>query len=437
MYERLCILIAVIIPFIAGCTSGKDVLALINNQPLERNELREWAEARKISPELLRTDPLAAKNMLKQLALEKIISEKASAEGFDRNTDYLRIRETVYRNFLTSYYNSRHFRKLKFREKCADISIIRVYFKGAAGGADYKEKSSIIYNTILPALGRGEDFSSLAKKYSMDSAKSKGGSLGFVPVKMLEDEMQSAVLLLKEGAYTVKPVMAGNSFCLIRLNRIVELTEENVDLYITDKVTRGRINAYVKREAVEISEKSLRSNPGIVSHLSSARFTSDGELLFSAGSVICTVGDIKKILNVFYMLKNNETRNVFPAEELKTTAERMFRETLLSSEAMRLGYNNDLEFMKNWRYLERATLAGMYKSSYIIKNVNVSREEVESAYKSSKMKKKSVKSPVNNPVSEKEGIYSRMYRSKFRQVKDEWEKSLLNENGYTLTGDIN
>ncbi|HPS59234.1 MAG TPA: peptidylprolyl isomerase [Spirochaetota bacterium] len=434
MIKKMFIFIVMITPVFSGCTSGKDVLARINDQPLERNELREWAEARKISPDLLRTDPEARKNMLKQLALEKIISEKASAEGFDRNADYIRVKDTVYRNFLTTYYNSRHFRKLKFKEKCADISIIRIFFKGSAGGVDYKDKAVIINTSILPALSRGEDFSALAMKYSMDSAKSRGGSLGFVPVKMLEDELQSAVLLLKDGTYTEKPVVAGNSLCLIRLNRMVNLTEANIEQYITDKVTRGRIHAYVKRQASEISENTLKNNPAIVSRLSTARFNSDSEFLFSAGSVTCTAGDVKKILNIFYMLRNNETRNSFPAEELKLTAERMLHETVISSEAVRLGYDNDPEFKKNWKYLERATLTGMYKSSYIFKNVTVSREDVEAGYKSAIMKNKNSKSVSNNPVTVKAGIYSQIYRSKFRKIKDSWEKSLLTENRYTVTG---
>jgi hypothetical protein len=434
MIKRFFILIAIVITGLTGCTSGKDVLATINDEPLERNELKEWAMARKISPDLLRTDPEAKKNMLRQLALEKIICEKASAGGLALNPDYLLIRDTVYRNFLSSYYNSRHFRNLKFNEKCADISIIRIFFKGSPGGADYIAKAEVINNIILPALGRGEDFSSLAGKYSMDSAKTRGGSLGFVPVKMLEDVMQSAVLSLKDGDYTAKPVVTVNSFSIIKLNRMVDLTEENIEQYITDKVTRGRIHAYVKKQASEISENNLKNNPGAVSRLSTARYNSDSELLFTVGTVSCTVGDVKKILNLFYMLKNNEIRSSFPIEELKFTAERMFRETVISSEASRLGYDKDSEFIKNWKYLERATLAGMYKSNYIIKNVTVSSEDVDAAYKSAVMNTKNVKPSGNKMVPSKKDIYSRIYRSKFKKLKEDWEKSLLTENRFILTG---
>lgn len=434
MIKRFFILIAIVITGLAGCTSGKDVLATINDEPLERNELKEWAIARKISPDLLRTDAEAKKNMLRQLALEKIICEKAAAEELDQNPDYLLIRDMIYRNFLSSYYNSRHFRNLKFNEKCADISIIRLFYKGPAGGADYNAKAAVINDTILPALSRGDEFGSLAGKYSMDSAKTRGGSLGFVPVKMLEDVMQSAVLSLKDGEYTTRPVAAGNSLCIIKLNRMVDLTEQNIEQYIQDKVTRGRIHAYVKKQASEISENTLKNNPAAVSHLSTARYNTDSEFLFSVGSVKCTVGDVKKILGLFYMLKNNETRNSYPLEELKFTAERMFRETVVSSEAVRLGYDNDIEFRKNWKYLERATLAGMYKSSYVLKNVTVSSEEVDSAYKSAMINNKNVKAPGKKTVPSKAEIQSRIYRSKFKKVKEDWEKSLLAENRFILTG---
>ncbi len=418
----------------SGCKSGKDVLATVNDRPVERNELREWAEARKISPDLLRTDQEARKNMLKQLALEIILSEKAAAEGFENNPDYIKIKDTVYRNFLASYYNSRHFRKLKFAEKCADISIIRIFFKGAAGGADFKSKEEIINNIILPALNSGEDFGSLARKYSMDSARSKGGSLGFVLIKMLEDDLQPEVLALQNGSYTLKPVVTKNSLCLIRLNRMVDLTEANIEQYITDKAILGRINAYIRRQAVEISENALKNNPGIVSNLSKARFNSDSELLFSVSGSNCTVGDVKKILNIFYMLKNNEKRKTFPVDEMKFTAERMFREALISSEAVRLGYADDPEFKKKWEYLERATLTGMYKSSYIVNNVNVSKEEVEAGFRSAVLNNKTNKAAVKNQGSLKDSVSSRIYKSKFKKLKDTWEKNLLAENRYVLTG---
>lgn len=430
MPGRLFVLLAVTISILSGCTSGKDVLATINDKPIERNELREWMMARKINPDILRTDPMAGQSLLKQLAIEKIISEKAVAEGFDRNADYRIIRDMVYRNFLSSYYNSRHFRKLKFTEKCADISIIRIFYKGDTGGGDYKAKSELVNNTILPLLANGEDFSSVASRYSMDSARTRGGRLGFVPLKMLEDELQPVVLSIAEGAYTDRPVSAGKSLCIIRMNKMVDLTGDNIDQYITDKVTRGRILAYVKRQAAEVSEKNLKDNPGTISRLAQARFNTGSELIFKTGNVTCTAGDVKKILNLFYMHKNNEIRNNFTVDELKSTAERMFREAVISIEAERLGYENEPEFKKNWQYLERTTLTGMYKSNYLIKNISVSRDEVESAYKSALKKNVKGKPGMNEPGNIKEGIYSRIYRSKFKKVKEDWENSILAENRY-------
>ncbi|HQO40584.1 MAG TPA: hypothetical protein PK986_08955 [Spirochaetota bacterium] len=80
MRKFFCFLVTFAVSSFSSCTSGKDVLALVNDKPLERNELREWAEARRISPELLRTDAEAKKSMLRQLAIEKIILDKASSE---------------------------------------------------------------------------------------------------------------------------------------------------------------------------------------------------------------------------------------------------------------------------------------------------------------------------------------------------------------------
>ena len=423
---------SVVLLVLSGCVFGNSTLATINDEPVKKNELVEWAGARKINPDIIKTDPVAQENMLRQLVLEKIISAKAAAEGFDRAEDYIRIKETVYRNFLSSYYNSRYFRDLKFNEQCADVSIIRIYYKGKVNGTDYKAKAALINGTILPALKEGKEFSSLAAEYSGDSARKRGGRLGLVPVKMLEEDLQSVVLSLADGTYTEKPVKIGNSLCLVRLDKMVDINEKNIEDYITDRVTRGRITAFVRKEAAERAEIDLKKGPGVVSRISSAVFRSDDEFLFSVDKTSYRVGDIKKILNIFYLLKKHEVINKFPAEEIRFTAERIFREAVISSEAIRLGYDKDPDFQNKWFYIERATLSGMYKSRYIVQNVKVDRGEVDAAYRKIALMNKKGRSPRLNATAGREAAYSQVYRSKFRKLKNDWEASLLAENRYTV-----
>ena len=134
------------------------------------------------------------------------------------------------------------------------------------------------------------------------------------------------------------------------------------------------------------------------------------------------------------MLKNVETRKSFPKEEIRTTAERVYREALIASEAERLGYHNDAEFKKYWEYLERATLSGLYRGNYLINNVSVSKEELDAVYKSARQKEMNGKSGIQNSGLTRDAVYSRLYRSKFKKMKDDWEKSLLGEYRFRLTG---
>lgn len=429
--NRKSVLVFLVFILSVSCTGSKDIIAFFGNEQIERGELKDWSIARKVDPRTYRTDHKLESDMIRQLALEKILFEMATAAGFDKDPVCAKIRNAIYMNFLASYFNNKAYEKIQFSEKCANISVIRIFFKGKPGGADYLAKADILNSTILPALNAGQRFEDMAAKYSEDSAKKKGGSLGFVHPEMLEKEMRDAVMQLEAGRYTLKPVLVSNSICIIRVNSWEVITDSNIAAIIKEKPSRERIKGYIRQKTVIEASNRLQKAPGVVSRISTARYTSDDEFLFSAGNIVYTVGDVRRILEIFYLLKSNEVKTDFPVNDIKLTAERIFSETVIALEAERLGYNKKDEFVSRWKYLDRAIFTGIYKSRYIIEHIVVSEEEVNSAYNSAisaalKDKNKKMKKP------DKKVIYSSIFKARFRKLKSDWEDELLKQRAFTL-----
>src|SRR3569833_560948 len=82
---------------------------------------------------------------------------------------------------------------------------------------------------VIDSLGKGAKFEDLAKKESMDSSKDNGGDLGwFTPDKMVKP-FSDAVLSLKAGEYTKKPIQTQYGWHVIELVETRDLQPPSYD----------------------------------------------------------------------------------------------------------------------------------------------------------------------------------------------------------------
>src|SRR5207302_1432621 len=77
---------------------------------------------------------------------------------------------------------------------------------------------------IVTRLGKGEKFDELARRESMDPSKSNGGDLGWFTPDRMVPEFSGAVMALKPGEYTHKPVQTQFGWHVIQLLDTRELT---------------------------------------------------------------------------------------------------------------------------------------------------------------------------------------------------------------------
>lgn len=102
--------------------------------------------------------------------------------------------------------------------------IRQIFFKKPDNEADMKmveEKAA----EVLKLLGRGEDFSSLAQKYSEDPSAKSGGDLGYVKKQYMAKEFVDVLLQLKKGDITM-PFWTDRGLHILKLDEKVEKQSE-------------------------------------------------------------------------------------------------------------------------------------------------------------------------------------------------------------------
>ncbi|HTW37667.1 MAG TPA: peptidylprolyl isomerase [Steroidobacteraceae bacterium] len=111
---------------------------------------------------------------------------------------------------------------------------------------------------LIEQLDKGADFATLAKQQSMDSSKDTGGDLGWFSPDRMVPEFASAVVALKPGEYTHKPVHTQYGWHIIKLEQTRDVTPPPYDS------VRQRLVQIVEQKKFRAYEDGLMKNAKIV-----------------------------------------------------------------------------------------------------------------------------------------------------------------------------
>ena len=152
------------------------------------------------------------------------------------------IKKSLTKDEMQKYYDDEIKGEIK-------VSHILIQSKAKASSSD-KEKEAAKKEAkekaekIIDRLNNGEKFSDLAKKYSDDTTKDKGGDLGFISQKGMVKSFTDAAFKLKKDEYTKKPVESEYGY------HIILKTDERAKPKYKD-VEDDIINALIKKKMNE------------------------------------------------------------------------------------------------------------------------------------------------------------------------------------------
>lgn len=113
---------------------------------------------------------------------------------------------------------------------------------------------------LIEQIGGGARFEDLAKKHSMDGTKEQGGDLNWFKANQMVKPFSDAVIALKKGETTQKPVQTQFGWHVIRLDDTRAVTPpdfEQVRTGLENVVTQKKVQAYVNglKKAAKIEKK--------------------------------------------------------------------------------------------------------------------------------------------------------------------------------------
>ena len=187
---------------------------------------------------------------LDNLIRARLVSDEALKQGLDKTGDTAFLLQLARLNVLEQAVETNY---LKDR-KASDQELRAEYETQLAAmpKTEYHVRHILVDSEasaqqIIARLEKGEKFDELAKLASKDSSNSKGGDLGWLTPNRMVPEFAGAMIALKSGEYTKKPVQTQFGWHVIQLLETRDLTPppfEQVRSRLEQVVQAKKFRAY-------------------------------------------------------------------------------------------------------------------------------------------------------------------------------------------------
>ena len=206
-------------------------VATVNGNPIGRDFYEFYIKGitGKASAELT---PQQRELALDNLIRARLVEEEALKEGLDKGTDTASMLELSRLNVLQQAVSDRYLKDRKpteqelraeYETQIADMPRLEYHARHILVATEpFAQK-------IVARLDKGEKFDALAKQESMDSSKGNGGDLGWFTPDRMVPQFSGALMALKPGEYTHKPIQTQYGWHVIQLLDTRELTPPPFD----------------------------------------------------------------------------------------------------------------------------------------------------------------------------------------------------------------
>ncbi len=198
---------------------------------------------------------------LDNLIRAEVVAQNAAKDGVDKTPDIAALLELTRLNVLQQAMADRYLKDRKPSEQ-----ELRAEYEtqvSSLAKQEYHAKHILVATEpfaqkVIERLQKGEKFEDVAKRESMDTSKDNGGDLGwFTPDKMVP-QFASAVLALKPGEYTHKPVQTQYGWHVIELVEVRDLqapaydtVHQRLEQVVQAKKVRAHTDELLRQAKIE------------------------------------------------------------------------------------------------------------------------------------------------------------------------------------------
>lgn len=213
-------------------------------------------------PKKIREKPLSEiyPKIVNELINQHLIIKQAYKDKLDQQNEIVKILKKNKDQIIAKYWLNNFLTNKTSEEKIQDfykkyLENFKSFKEFNASHILLKEKDEAFQ--MIKKLNIKSEFSKLAKSYSIGPSKKNGGNLGWFRSGQMVKEFEQAVLKLKKGSITKKPIKTKFGYHIIMLNDIRNSQPKKINDIKQQIVER------IKQNSLSNLEKKLRKNKKI------------------------------------------------------------------------------------------------------------------------------------------------------------------------------
>jgi peptidyl-prolyl cis-trans isomerase C len=219
-------------PAAAASADHSAPVATVNGTPISHDFFDAYIKIVSGKDSAADLTPEQRQQALDNLIRAQVIAQEALKEGFDKDPSTAALLQLARLNVLQQSVADRYLKDKKPTEQEA-----RAEYETEVGLLPHQEYhvSHILVATegfarkLIAELDKGAHFGDVAKRESMDPSKTNGGDIGWLSPDRIMKPFADAMLALKKGEYTHKPVQTQYGWHVIRVEDIRDMTPPTFD----------------------------------------------------------------------------------------------------------------------------------------------------------------------------------------------------------------
>ena len=234
-------------------------VATVNNHSITAQDV---LDATKRLPKKIKEKPLSEiyPNIVNELINQHLITKQAYKDKLDQQKEIIEILKKNKDQIMAKYWLNNFLKNNTSEEKIQDfyakyVENFKTFKEFNASHILVKEEDEALQ--IIEKIKIKSEFSKLAKSYSIGPSKTNGGNLGWFRSGQMVEKFEEAVLKLKKGKVTKKPVKTKFGYHIIMLNDIRDAQPKKINDIKQQIVKR------IKQNSLSNLEKKLRKNKNI------------------------------------------------------------------------------------------------------------------------------------------------------------------------------
>ena len=219
-------------PAPSASTDDSAPVATVNGTTISRSFFDFYAKGLAGKNSVAELTPEQKQQALDNLVRAEVIAQEATKEGLDKDPGNSALLQLARLNVLQQAVSDRYLKDKKPTEQ-ED----RAEYETQVGLLPHQEYhvAHILVATegfarkLIAELEKGANFSDVAKRESMDPSKTNGGDIGWLTPDRIMKPFADAMVALKKGEYTHKPVQTQYGWHIIRVDDIRDVTPPTFD----------------------------------------------------------------------------------------------------------------------------------------------------------------------------------------------------------------